>query len=77
MADHNVRLITIAPGNVKTEIWDKAVPEEEKCRYSAYQRKPYENLDPEDIAKAVLFAYEQPQNVCIREMIICPTHQIV
>ncbi|HEV7737691.1 MAG TPA: SDR family oxidoreductase [Chlamydiales bacterium] len=77
MADHNVRVITIAPGNVKTEIWDQAVAEEKKHHYSAYQRKPYENLDPEDIAKAILFAYEQPQNVCIREMVICPTRQIV
>lgn len=75
MADHNVRLITIAPGNVKTEIWDRAVPDEMKSHHSAYQRKPFENLDPEDIARAIFFAYEQPQNVCIREMIICPTRQ--
>jgi NADP-dependent 3-hydroxy acid dehydrogenase YdfG len=77
MADHNVRLVTIAPGNVKTEIWDQAVEEERKAHYSAYTRKPYENLDPEDIARAILFAYEQPQNVCIREMVICPTRQIL
>lgn len=76
MADHNVRLVTIAPGNVKTEIWDQAVAEEKKSHYSVYTRKPYENLDPEDIARAILFTYEQPQNVCIREMVICPTRQI-
>lgn len=77
VAGHNVRLITIAPGNVKTEIWDYAVEEEMKSHYAAYTRKPYENLDPDDIARAILFAYEQPQNVCIREMVVCPTRQTV
>jgi NADP-dependent 3-hydroxy acid dehydrogenase YdfG len=77
MADHNVRLVTIAPGNVETEIWDQAVEPEKKSDYGAYTRKPYENLDPDDIARAILFAYEQPQNVCIREMVICPTRQIM
>jgi NADP-dependent 3-hydroxy acid dehydrogenase YdfG len=77
MADHNVRLVTITPGNVKTEIWDQAVAPEMKSHYSAYTRKAEENLDPEDIARTLLFIYEQPQNVCIREMVICPTRQIV
>ncbi len=76
VADHNVRLVTISPGNVKTEIWDQAVPEAKKEKYSVYQRKEYENLDPEDIAKAILFAYEWPQNVCIREIVLTPTRQI-
>lgn len=76
VADHNIRLVTIAPGNVKTEIWDQAVPEEKKWQYSAYERKEYENLDPEDIARAILFAYEQPQNVCIREIVLAPTRQV-
>lgn len=77
MADHNVRLVTIAPGNVKTNIWDHAVAEELKKEYGAYKRSPYEEIDPMDVAKAILFIYEQPQNVCIREMVICPTRQVV
>ncbi len=76
IADHNIRLINIAPGNVKTAIWDHAVPDEEKENYPAFNRKEYENLSADDIAKVTLFAYEQPQNVCIREIIIAPTRQI-
>ncbi len=77
VADHNVRLVTIAPGNVKTEILDQAASQEIKDTHSSYKRKAYENLQPEDVARTILFAYEQPQNVCIREIVICPTRQIM
>jgi NADP-dependent 3-hydroxy acid dehydrogenase YdfG len=77
VADHNVRLITIAPGNVKTEILDQAASKEVKDTHPSYKRKPYENLQPEDVARAILFAHEQPQNVCIREIVICPTRQMM
>lgn len=76
VADHNVRLITIAPGNVKTEILDQAASQEIKNTHSSYKRKPYESLQSEDVARTILFAFEQPQNVCIRELVICPTRQI-
>lgn len=76
VADHNIRLINIAPGNVKTAIWDHAVPDEEKENHPAFNRKEYENLSADDIARVTLFSYEQPQNVCIREIVIAPTRQI-
>lgn len=77
VADHNVRLMTIAPGNVKTDILDQAASQEIKNTHSSYKRKPYENLKPEDVAKTILFAFEQPQNVCMREIVICPTRQVI
>lgn len=77
VADHNVRLMTIAPGNVKTEILDQAASQEIKNTHSSYKRKTYENLQSKDIARTILFAYEQPQNVCMREIVICPTRQII
>jgi NADP-dependent 3-hydroxy acid dehydrogenase YdfG len=77
VADHNVRVVTIAPGNVKTDILENAASEEIKANHGSYNRKPYENLQPEDIARAILFAHQQPQNVCIREIVICPTREIV
>lgn len=76
VASHNVRLINIAPGNVKTEILEKAVAPEMKKTNPFFDRKPDENLEPDDIAKTILFAYELPQNVCMREILICPTAQI-
>ncbi|MCG6283096.1 oxidoreductase, partial [Vibrio diabolicus] len=32
-------------------------------------------LAADDVARAVLFAYQQPQNVCIREIALAPTKQ--
>ncbi len=32
-------------------------------------------LAADDIARAVSFAYQQPQNVCIREIALAPTKQ--
>ncbi len=77
VANHNVRLMTIAPGNVKTEILDQAASQEIKNTHSSYKREPYENLQSEDVARTILFAYEQPQNVCMREIVICPTRQVI
>jgi len=32
-------------------------------------------LQPEDIARSVFFAFEQPAHICIRELVIAPTNQ--
>ncbi|GAL22795.1 short-chain dehydrogenase/reductase SDR [Vibrio maritimus] len=32
-------------------------------------------LAADDVARAVEFAYAQPQNVCIREIVLAPTRQ--
>ncbi len=75
VADHNVRLMTIAPGVVETEILDQTTSQEIKDHYKSYKKTIGETLQSEDIARTVLFAYEQPQHVCIREIVICPTRQ--
>lgn len=70
VAPHNVRVITIAPGPVETELIEHTkVPE--------YRQDWWDGLNgilkSEDVARAILFAYEQPQEVCLREIIITPT----
>jgi NADP-dependent 3-hydroxy acid dehydrogenase YdfG len=32
-------------------------------------------LSAEDVASAIAFAYQQPQNVCIREIVMAATRQ--
>lgn len=76
VADHNVRVLTIAPGNVKTEILEQTTSQEMRDTHPVYKREPYENLQSEDIAKTILFAHEMPQNVSLREIVICPTRQV-
>lgn len=31
-------------------------------------------IDVKDMAKAILWIYEQPQNICIRDLVIAPTY---
>ncbi len=68
----NVRVITIAPGAVETELISHTSSPE-------YQKEWWDGLggilQPMDIAKTILFTYEQPQQVCLREIIITPTGQ--
>ncbi|MGZ3772138.1 MAG: SDR family oxidoreductase [Pseudobdellovibrionaceae bacterium] len=74
-AKHGLRCITIAPGVVETALLSHTTSESIKEAYKDWKKQIGGGLDPHDIAKAVLFAYEQPQNVCIREIVIAPTNQ--
>ena len=66
----NVRVITVAPGPVETELITHTTVEQ-------YQKDWWDGLNgilkAEDVARAMLFAYEQPQGVCLREIVITPT----
>ncbi|NLS11874.1 SDR family oxidoreductase [Vibrio sp. SM6] len=75
VADHNVRVITIAPGAVETELLSHTTSEEIKKNYSAWKVDIGGVLMADDVARAVEFAYQQPQNVCIREIDLAPTKQ--
>ena len=75
VAGHNVRLITIAPGMVYTELLDHGCEEEARKGWMDYAEQIGGALKPESIAKSILFSYEMPQEVCVREMVVCPTGQ--
>lgn len=75
VADSNVRVITIAPGAVETELLSHTTSEEIKEGYGAWKDEMGGVLAADDIARAVTFACQQPQGVCIRELVIAPTRQ--
>ncbi len=75
VADYNVRVITIAPGAVETELLSHTTSEEIKDGYENWKKDMGGVIVPEDIANAVTFAYQQPQNVCIREIVVAATRQ--
>ncbi|WP_438464651.1 SDR family oxidoreductase [Marinomonas sp. PE14-40] len=75
VADSNVRVITIAPGAVETELLSHTSSEDIKAGYESWKEDMGGVLSPEDIANSVSFAYAQPQNVCIREIVIAATKQ--
>ncbi|HIG83171.1 MAG TPA: SDR family oxidoreductase [Verrucomicrobia bacterium] len=71
----NVRLINIAPGMVYTELLDHGCEEEARKGWMDYAEQIGGALKPDAIAQSVLFSYQMPQEVCVREIVICPTGQ--
>lgn len=76
VAPHNVRVVTIAPGAVETELLSHTTDEAIKSGYQDWKRDMGGTvLCADDVAKAILYAYEQPQGVCIREIVLAATRQ--
>ncbi|WP_415721848.1 SDR family oxidoreductase [Photobacterium ganghwense] len=75
VAASNVRVTTIAPGAVETELLSHTSSQSIKDDYDAWKEEMGGVLAADDVARAVLFAYQQPQNVCIREIALAPTKQ--
>lgn len=71
----DVRMVNIAPGMVETALVDSSSDEAAKEGWWEYANQIGGALQPESIAQSILFAYEMPQSVCVREMIVCPTRQ--
>lgn len=76
MSPYNVRVLSINPGAVNTELLghttDKKIVEEYK---SWRESVGAVNIKPADVAKTIKFAYELPQAVSLREIIITDTMQ--
>ena len=70
-----VRLINIAPGMAYTELLDHGCEEEARKGWMDYAEQIGGALKPDSIAQSVLFSYQMPQEVCVREIVICPTGQ--
>ncbi|MYV04675.1 MULTISPECIES: SDR family oxidoreductase [Furfurilactobacillus] len=68
-----IRSTIVSPGNVNTSLW-KTVGDPE-LQKKARAREEEIGLDPEDLANAVLYAIDQPENVGIDEILLRPTVQ--
>ena len=75
VADDNVRVVTIAPGIVETEILDHTTSDAVRQEYKDWKKDIGGGIHSEDTAEAIWYAYQQPQNVCIREVVLAPTRQ--
>ncbi|GGF87416.1 hypothetical protein GCM10010995_00920 [Cysteiniphilum litorale] len=75
VAEYNVRVITVAPGAAETELLGHTSSSEIKAGYEAWKDDMGGVLSADDVANAVIYAYGQPQNVCIREIVIAATKQ--
>jgi NADP-dependent 3-hydroxy acid dehydrogenase YdfG len=75
VAPFGVRVISICPGAVETELLSHTTSKEIKEGYEDWKSGMGGVLVADDIARAVLFAYQQPQYVCIREIVLAATSQ--
>ncbi|MGL6070844.1 SDR family oxidoreductase [Craterilacuibacter sp.] len=75
VALQDVRVITIAPGAAETELLGHTSSQEIKDGYNAWKEGMGGVISAEDIAEAVRYAYEQPQHLCIREIVLAATRQ--
>lgn len=75
VARSNVRIINIAPGMVQTELVEGQRDAAAEQGWKDYAAEIGGALEPESIAQTILFSYQMPQSVCVREVVVCPTGQ--
>jgi NADP-dependent 3-hydroxy acid dehydrogenase YdfG len=75
VAATGVRLVTIAPGAVETELLGHTTNDAIRGEYEAWKKQIGGAIRSEDVAEAVLFAYRMPAGVCVREIVLAPTKQ--
>ena len=75
VADDNVRVITVAPGAVETELLGHTTSSDIINGYEEWKGSMGGAIAADDIADCVSFAYGMPQNVCVREVVVAATRQ--
>lgn len=74
----NVRVIVIAPGACDTELQTITTNQQIKEGFQAWKAEiGGVILAPQEVAESIRFAYEMPQKVCIREIVLAATNQPV
>jgi NADP-dependent 3-hydroxy acid dehydrogenase YdfG len=72
---NNVRVIVIGPGVTDTELLSHTTSDSIKDGYNEWKQQIGGPMRPKAVADTVYFVYNQPQNVCIREVLLAPTMQ--
>ena len=76
VADKNVRIIVIAPGVVETNLLSHTTDENIKSDYIEWKKSIGNGLNASDIVNCIEFAYNMPQDICVREIVIAKTKQV-
>ncbi len=76
LSAHNVRVMRVCPGAVDTELLSHTTSDEIKAGYHNWKESlGVGSITSEDVANTILFAYELPQGVNLREIQIADTKQ--
>ena len=73
---HNVRVIMVSPGLVDSELTNGTSNTQILEAREMYRESIGGALQGDDIARGILFAYQQPQNLCVWEIVMAPTKQL-
>jgi len=77
---NNIKTTVIAPGSVKTELFNSINNEAVRDGLKSAMKQPGAEMmamQPEEIASAVAFVIDTPANMAVNEMVIRPTGQEV
>ncbi|KAN0047639.1 hypothetical protein ACTA71_002023 [Dictyostelium dimigraforme] len=77
VAQKNVRVMVISPGIAETELLSHNKSKEKIFdTYNNWKDTlKGQSMDPMNVANSIKFMYEMPQEITIRDLIICPTKQ--
>lgn len=76
LSSYNVRVLSICPGAVGTELLSHTTDKSIKDGYNDWKESVGAiNITARDIAKTIKFAYEMPQSVSLRQIVIADTMQ--
>jgi NADP-dependent 3-hydroxy acid dehydrogenase YdfG len=64
--DDNIRCCNVAPGYIDTPIWAN-------IKKPSYEGTGMALIPAEKFAQMVLWIYQQPQDICVRDIVITPT----
>ena len=73
---HNVRVIMVSPGLVDSELTYGTSNTQILEAREIYRESIGGALQGDDIARGILFAYQQRQNLCVWELVMAPTKQL-
>lgn len=76
LAPFNIRVTTIAPGVAQTELLNHTTSKEMLAIRKAEATNMEYTMSAKDVVNAILFAYQQPQAICIREIDLAATCQL-
>ncbi len=69
--EKGIRVINVEPGLVRTDFPESSHPSAREY----YAHKEYTPLEAEDVARAVVYALDQPPRVSVNEILVRPTEQ--
>jgi NADP-dependent 3-hydroxy acid dehydrogenase YdfG len=75
VSKHNVRVITIAPGVVETELLSHTSDQQIKESSTEWKNSIHGGLNPNTVAETIYFVLNQPQIVNIREVVLAQMRQ--